>query len=88
MKTFEEKLEAQVNLNEPKVYEAFVNQNELAEYLELSSRVTEGQMQKVYLPVFEEEIVSICFSQDKAIAALVNEAGVDTIEEFIEEFVK
>jgi hypothetical protein len=79
--TFEEKLASQVNLNKAGIYEAFVNQGELREYLGLEGERKSPMMQKVFVPVFGGEILSISFERSRAIRNILDEAGVDTLEE-------
>ena len=79
--TFEQKVEAQVNLNKVGIYEAFVNEGELRSYWGLDGDVNSPMMKKVYVPVFGGEILSISFEKGRAVRNLLDEAGVDTLEE-------
>jgi len=81
METFEEKLERQVNLNKVGIYEAFVNEGELRNYWGLGGNTKSPMMKKVYLPVYNGEILSISFEKGRAIGNLLAEAGVETLEE-------
>ena len=79
--TFEEKLERQVNLNKVGIHEAFVNEGELRQYWGLGGNTNSPMMRKVYVPVYDGEIISISFEKGRAISNLLEEAGVDTLEE-------
>ena len=79
--TFEEKLERQVNLNKVGICEAFVNEGELRQYWGLGGDTKSPMMRKVYLPVYNGEILSISFEKSRAISNLLEEAGVNTLEE-------
>lgn len=81
MNAFEEKVASQVNLNKVGIYEAFVNEGELREYWGLEGDTKSPMMKKVYIPVFGGEILSIYFEKGRAIRNLLDEAGVDTLEE-------
>ena len=81
MKAFEEKVSNQVNLNKSGIYEAFVNEGELRAYWGLGGNTGSPMMKKVYIPVFGGEILSISFEKGRAIMNLLDEAGVDTLEE-------
>ena len=81
METLEEKLERQVNLNKVGVYEAFVNEGELRNYWGLEGNTKSPMMKKVYVPVYNGEILSISFERCRAIGNLLEEAGVETLEE-------
>ena len=81
METLEEKLERQVNLNKAGIYEAFVNEGELRKYWGLGGDTKSPMMKKVYLPVYNGEILSISFERCRAIGNLLEEAGVETLEE-------
>ena len=81
METLEQKLERQVNLNKVGIYEAFVNEGELREYWGLGGNTKSPMMKKVYLPVYNGEILSISFDRCRAIGDLLEEAGVKTLEE-------
>jgi len=81
METFEEKLVRQVNLNKVGIYEAFVNEGELRNYWGLGGNTKSPMMKKVYVPVYNGEILSISFERGRAIGNLLDEAGVETLEE-------
>jgi hypothetical protein len=81
MNAFEEKVASQVNLNKVGIYEAFVNEGELREYWGLEGDTKSPMMKKVYVPVFGGEILSISFEKGRAIRNLLDEAGVDTLDE-------
>lgn len=81
MNAFEEKVESQVNLNKVGIYEAFVNEGELREYWGLEGDIKSPMMKKVYISVFGGEILSISFEKGRAIRNLLDEAGVDTLDE-------
>lgn len=80
-KQFESKIEAQVNLNKVGIYEAFVNQGELRNYWGLDGNLESKMMQKVFVAVFNNEILSISFEKGRAIRNLLDEAGVDSLSE-------
>ena len=80
MTQLDQKLQEQCKLDTG-INEVFVNQNELADYLDLAQRYPAGQMQKIFLPTYKGEIVSISFEKSRAIANLLAEAEVDTLEE-------
>lgn len=84
METLEQKIENQVNLNKAGVYEVFVNEGELSEYLGLSTNRESKTMKKVYVPIFNGEILSISFERHRAVRNLLDEAGVDTLAELEE----
>jgi hypothetical protein len=79
--TFEQKIEAQVNMNKVGIYEAFANEGELRAYWNLGGDTTSPMMKKVYIPVFNGEILSISFERSRAIRNLLDEAGVSTLNE-------
>lgn len=81
MNAFETKVASQVNLNKVGIYEAFVNEGELREYWGLEGNTKSPMMKKVFIPVFGGEILSISFEKGRAIRNLLDEAGVDTLEE-------
>ncbi len=81
MNTFEEKVASQVNLNKIGIYEAFVNECELREYLGLEGDTKSPMMKKVYIPVFGGEMLSISFENGRAIRNLLDEACVDILKE-------
>lgn len=78
---FEKQVASQVNLNKVGIYEVFVNEGELREYWDLEGDKSSKMMKKVYVPVFGGEILSISFEKSRAIRNLLDEAGVDTLEE-------
>ena len=81
METLEEKLERQVNLNKVGIYEAFVNEGELIKYWGLRGDTKSPMMKKVYVPVYNGEILSISFERCRAIGDLLEAADVETLEE-------
>lgn len=81
MKTFEQKIAEQVNLNKAGIYEVFVNQGELREYWGLAGEKESDMMQKVFAVVFEGEVIHLSFEEKRAIAELLDAAEVDTLEE-------
>ena len=83
MKTqdFEKEIKKQVNLNKIGIYEVFVNVGELREYWGLDGDKNSPIMQKVYVTVFDGDILSISFERSRAIRNLLDEACVDTLEE-------
>jgi hypothetical protein len=82
MKTnFEEKVASQVNLNKVGIYEAFVNEGELREYWGLEGNLDSKMMKKVYVSVFNGEILSMSIEQGRAIRNLLDEAGFESLEE-------
>ena len=81
METLEEKLESQVNFNKVGIYEAFVNEGELRKCCGLAGDTKSPMMKKVYVPVYNGEIISISFDRGRAIRSLLEEAGVKKPEE-------
>jgi hypothetical protein len=83
-KVFNEKLESQVNLKKTGVYEAFVSSDELRKYWGLTRNTGDNKvkmMQKVYLPVYGGEILTISLERHRAIRTLLDAAGVSSFEE-------
>lgn len=80
---FEKKLESQVNLDKMGIYEVFAENNELAEYWGLKKKEM-SIMQKVFVAVFEGEIVAISFERRRAAMELLDAAGVSNFEELEE----
>ena len=81
MNAFEQKVENQVNLQKNGIYEVFVNEGELRQYWNLAGNQNSNMMKKVYVPVFNGEVLGISFEQSRAIRNLLDEAGVDTLAE-------
>lgn len=81
MKTLEQNIESQINTNKNGVYGVFVEQGQLREYLMLPGDKSSKMMQKVFVPVFDGEMLSISFEIERAITNLLSEAGVETLEE-------
>lgn len=79
--TFDQKIEDQVNLSKIGIYEVFVNQGELRTYWNLDGDRNSNLMQKVFVPVFDGRVLSISFEKSRAIRNLLDEAGIDTLEE-------
>lgn len=80
-KEFESYLESQVNLKKSKVYEVFVNQNDLQHYWMLPI-TTPSIMQKVFVPVFGGRIIGISFEFSRALRNLLDAAGCESVNEF------
>ena len=78
---FDQKIEAQVNINKNGIYEVFVNQGELRTYWNLEGNKDSNMMQKVFVPVFNQKVIGISFEKSRAIRNLLDEAGVDTLTE-------
>jgi hypothetical protein len=82
--TFEQKVADQVNLSKIGIYEVFVNEGELRNYWGLAGNTESPMMKKVYVPIFNGEILSISFEKSRAIRNLLDEAGVSTLAELEE----
>ena len=82
MTTLENKLEAAVKASNltTGIVETFANSVELANYLEVEAPKMSIN-QRVYLPVIDGEIIGISFKRGVAIRNLLDEAGVETLEE-------
>ena len=78
---FNKALEAQVDLTKVGIYEAFVKQGELRKYWELEGDHDSQMMQKVFLPVFDGEIVCISLEKRRAITSLFEAADVESFKE-------
>jgi len=78
---FEAKVAAQVNLTKNVIYEVFCNEGDLREYWGLDGNLDSPMMKKCYVPVYDGNILSISFEQSRAIRNLLDEAGVDTLDE-------
>jgi len=81
MKTVREKLEEQINLKKTGVYDAFVNEGELRAMWGLRESIKLNRQLKVFVPVFRGEILSLSFNESTAIMTLLEEAGVETLED-------
>jgi len=78
---FEAKVAAQVNFTKNGIYEAFCNEGDLREYWGLGGDLESPMMKKCFIAFFEGNIISISFEQSRAIRNLLDEAGVDTLDE-------
>lgn len=81
MNALDQKIENQVNLDKPGIYEVFVNQGELRTYWNLEGSRDTNMMQKVFVSVFDGKVIGVSFERSRAIRNLLDEAGVDTLAE-------
>ncbi len=78
---FEAKIAGQVNTTKNGIYEVFCNEGDLREYWGISGDLDSQMMKKCYAAIYNESVLSISFEQSRAIRNLLDEAGVDTLDE-------
>ena len=78
---FESNVATQVNLTKNGIYEVFCNEGDLREYWGLDGNLDSPMMKKCYVPIYNGTILSISFEKGRAIRNLLDEAGVDTLDE-------
>lgn len=83
---FEQKIIEQININKNGIYEVFVNERDLMEYWGLKDKYKLQVMKKVFVPIFDGNIISLSYEKSRAIRNLLDEAGCETLKEFEEKF--